>query len=232
MKGGASDRFPGLVAHGIHSLTVGDLQLFFKADVTSKNIIPTINADLRDRQAILFNAPDIPVNSMFATPGMRILDRVLSHMDNPDYDIREYNALERIIHAMHMQEVWHGASIEYAKLAKTPPSKELCLCVTDVDNNGVMEVLRLMALEVREPNLMYGKSIKLNNGTMLWDNIHYSFSSRINRKADEPLRKSSEAMTHVTNEKSWKAMKTEIMSGMLPTDDYELALYIYCALNA
>ncbi|PAA81800.1 hypothetical protein BOX15_Mlig007642g2 [Macrostomum lignano] len=229
-KGGASERFPGLVAHGIHSLTVGDLKFYFKADVTSANTIPTVNANLQDGQAILFNAPDIPIDPMFATPGMRALDRVLSHMDNPNYDIREYNTLDRVVHALHMHEVWHGASVEYAKLVSAPPSKDVCRCATDIDNNGVMEVLRLIALEVREPNLMYGRKIKLNNGTVQWSGNLYRYRF-FSRSIDKPLRNPSEVNPHIVNQKIWLKMKKDMLTSMLPKDDYELALYLYCALN-
>lgn len=230
-EAGASDRFPGLVAHGIHSLTVADLKLYFKADVTSKNGIPTVNADLKNDQAILFNAPDTPVDSMFSTPGMRALDRVLSHMDDPSYDIREYNTLDRVTHALHMHEVWHAASVEYAKLASKPPSKDVCRCATSVDNNGVLEVLRLIALELREPNLMYGKTIKLNDGTVRWDGNLYRFEF-LSRSADKPLRSPLEVNPHIDSQKTWLKMKEDMMTSMLPSDDYELALYLHCALNA
>ena len=47
---------------------------------------------------------------------MRAVDQVLSHMESPEYDIRNYSDLEKIVHAAHMQDVWTEASKAYAKL--------------------------------------------------------------------------------------------------------------------
>ena len=40
---------------------------------------------------------------------LQLMDSVLTHMDNPNYDMRLYTPLERIVHAAHMQEVWQEA---------------------------------------------------------------------------------------------------------------------------
>jgi len=41
----------------------------------------------------------------FMTMGLRAVDKVLAHMDNPDFDIAHYTILERLVHTLHMQEV-------------------------------------------------------------------------------------------------------------------------------
>ena len=41
----------------------------------------------------------------FMTMGLNAVDQVLSHMDNKDYDLAHYTTLERLVHALHMQEV-------------------------------------------------------------------------------------------------------------------------------
>jgi hypothetical protein len=139
ISGGLSDRFPGVIAHGVHSITVEDLQTYFDANATEKNSIPTINRDLNDDQAILFYAPETP-KSMFETVAMRATDLVLSHMDDQKYDIKEYSTLEKVVHTLHMHEVWHRARAMFEKIKTSPPTSSLCQCVTDINNNGVMEV--------------------------------------------------------------------------------------------
>ena len=47
---------------------------------------------------------------------MRLMDSVLTNMDNPNYDMRLYTPLERMVHAAHMQEVWQEAGEEYNKM--------------------------------------------------------------------------------------------------------------------
>ena len=48
---------------------------------------------------------------MFMTPGMRAVDQVLSHMDDPNWDVKKYSTLERMVHVMHMNEVISPTSL-------------------------------------------------------------------------------------------------------------------------
>ena len=61
--------------------------------------------DLVTPHAVLGYAPASGAGSMFMTPGMRGVDQVLSHMDNPNWDVKKYTTLERMVHVMHMNEV-------------------------------------------------------------------------------------------------------------------------------
>ena len=81
---------------------------------------------------------------------MRAVDDVLSNMDNPDYDMRLYTPLERIVHAAHMQEVWQEAGYIFKKMAeqKSIPD-DVCACMRDSERNGIHEMLRLITLKVR-----------------------------------------------------------------------------------
>jgi len=228
---GATERFPGVVAHGVHSITVEQLQQF-KPDVTEKNIVPTINMDLSDGQAILPHALYGPkADKVFKTEAMRTVDQVLSHMDNSKYDIKQYSALERLVHALHMKEVWNSVHPHYENMEKSPPAAEVCQCARDIENNGVMKMLRFIALEIREPALMYGKHITLNNGTVSWSGNVYNYGNFVRTTPDAVLRSANETMPQLTNEAAWGFWKTT-MKTMQPNDDFELALYLYCALNA
>ena len=44
---------------------------------------------------------------------MELMDRVLSHMNEPDHDLLNYSDLEKLAHAAHMQDIWQGASARY-----------------------------------------------------------------------------------------------------------------------
>jgi len=221
-----SERFPGVVAHGIHSLDVVSLREF-KADVTSENGIPTINRDLRAADPILSNAPLLL--SPFSTTGMKIVDEVLSHMDDDAYDVRGYTALERLEHALHMQEVWAAAKPHYMELTSNHPDPDLCGCVVDVEANGIMKMLRFIALKVREPQLMYGKYTTVNGKPMKWDGNLYSYTFASVDKAESL--DSGEPFPRLDSSTAWQKWKDIMMSQMNDADNHELALYLYCALN-
>jgi len=229
---GASDRFPGVVAHGIHSITVEQLRKF-KPDVTEKNSVPTVNKDLISDQPLLLNAPNEPdVGKTFKTDAMRAVDQVLSHMDNLKYDVKQYGALERLVHTLHMREVWYEALVQYQKIIAKPPTAEACQCARDIEHNGIMDVLRFVALKIREPELMFGKHMLLKNGTVSWDSNAYSYHFMARKDTENLLQqKEGDTFPPLVSEAAWAQWKKVSMS-MEPTDDFELALYLYCALNA
>uniref|UniRef100_A0A914EN43 Uncharacterized protein n=1 Tax=Acrobeloides nanus TaxID=290746 RepID=A0A914EN43_9BILA len=112
--------------------------------------------------AILPYAPDrkAPNDDKFHSDGMRTLDEVLSHMDDQHYDAKFLTPLEKVVHAFHMKEVWEAAREEYSKLKAHPPGNTTCECVMDIENNGILKMLRKTALEIREPQLVYGDKLK------------------------------------------------------------------------
>jgi len=236
---GVSEKFPGIVAHGIHSITVEQLRKF-KPDVTEKNSIPTINMDLLSDVAILSHAPNEPsVGKSFKTDGMRSLDQVLSHMDNHKYDIGRYDILERVAHSLHMQEVWYEAQSVYNKLKQQPPSSDVCKCALDIENNGVLHILRLIALQVREPEHMLGKYMTWKNFAVTWDANLSTYYSITKNDAKNPQEDKNNSLPPifpppppVSSEAAWIKWKQVSMTMGEPSDTFELALYLYCALNA
>lgn len=158
---GVSDNFAFSVAHSIHSLSVRELRKF-KPDVTEDNHIPTINENLNADLPILLYAPDRkgPNDAAFMTDGMKTLDEVLDHMGDSAYGIRFSNPLEMIEHAFHMKELWHMVHHAYVDLEKSPPDSRVCGCVKDIENNGLLDALRTIAMIFREPYLVYGNRLK------------------------------------------------------------------------
>lgn len=65
--------------------------------------------------------------------------------------------------------------VHYDKLVANPPKdRKVCDCVKDVENNGVLKFMNYMALKIRYPEIMYGRSIsmsKSNPETFKFKNI-------------------------------------------------------------
>jgi len=209
-----TDRFPGVIAHGIHSITVEDLRLF-KSDVSTENGVPTVNMDLTSDVPILQNAPNGDI-SPFKTPGLRAVDYVLQHMSNANFGIKQYTPLERLVHALHMQEIWNEALAPYKALEANPPSKQLCSCIKKVEENGIMDMLRYIALKIKAGEYFVTGTLMIEKG----NSQHNGMES-----------KQKEAAVHIINEDKWNTWKADMMQ-MLPSDNTDLALYLYCALNS
>jgi len=154
--GGLEASFPGVVAHGVHSLTLPDIHRYFPT--TKEHIrMPVVNPDLLSQEPILFSPPDF--QHSFHSAALQAVDRVLTHLGDPHYDMRLYTDLEKLVHAAHMQEVWQQAGKVYTDIQEAGGIQKegLCSCIQDVESNGIIRMLRLIALKVREPGLMYGE---------------------------------------------------------------------------
>jgi len=111
--------------------------------------LPVVNPDLLSPDPVIFSPPDS--QHTFSSPAMAAVDRILSHMNNPDYDLRQYTDLEKLVHAAHMQEVWQEAGNVYSEIqASDGVDKDLCHCIQDVENNGIMRELLTVAHRLRE----------------------------------------------------------------------------------
>merc|ERR1719318_1710101 len=100
-----SDIFAKRIAHGIHSLTLADLRYYFNPNANETNNIPTINRDLSSPIPILNDAPDIGRSDRFKTIGLLVAEEVVLNED-PDYDLRNADMLEKLLHGLHMHEIW------------------------------------------------------------------------------------------------------------------------------
>merc|ERR1712221_1964 len=114
-----STNFSHRIAHGIHSLTLEDIQFFFNPNATGSNNIPVVNKNLSSRIPILENAPKKDVLSTFKTLGLRTAEEVISHMGDEKWDIGNSGVLGKLIHALHMQEMWMEPLLCTTKLLKT-----------------------------------------------------------------------------------------------------------------
>jgi hypothetical protein len=130
MKSDLPESFTAVVAHGSHSLHKEDVDFYFPTEKDEINL-PVINPDLLSNTPILFHPAEF--KHSFKSPALRALDQVLSHMNSPDYDIRNYSDLERIAHVAHMQDMWLEASRAYSELqvissTEVQKAKAICFC--------------------------------------------------------------------------------------------------------
>ena len=105
--------FAGIVAHGSHSLTKQDIQFYFPNNKENINL-PVVNPDLLSEAETL--SKPVEFKQTFKSPALRAIDQVLSHMDTPNYGLKHFNSLGKIIHAAHMQDWWAEASRAYSNL--------------------------------------------------------------------------------------------------------------------
>lgn len=154
---GVSQMFAPMIAHSIHSLTLEDIRYFFEEDATVENGIPTVNMDLTSEKRVLLNAPLAGYDDDFSTMTMKTFDLVMRNMNRTWWGITNYNTLEKLTHAFHMAEVWDRTAEEY-KLVKQllDPESEICECITDVENNDVLNYLNLLAFKIKYPGITSG----------------------------------------------------------------------------
>jgi len=227
-----TDRFPGVVAHGIHDISVEDLRTF-ESDVPCKsNGVPTVNRDLVSDHGVLPDAPCVEdgKSPFGAGTSMRVVDTVLSHMDDKKYDVGRYSGLERLVHAFHMHHVWSRAALQYRALEKSPPSYMVCECARDVESNGVMKMLRFPALQIREPDLMYGWTTEVNGKRMSWGGNLYNYAFFPKGSAEKDVLSQTPSVPRLLRSADWEEWK-KLMASMQPGDDFELAVFLYCVLN-
>jgi len=146
-----SAEYGWFAAHGSHSITLNEIQFFFEPTATFENGITIVNFNLSG-DILLPNAPWIDVDNRFTSPAMFALDHVLSNMEDNNYDIKNGNALDRIAHNLHMQELWQNAAKFYkeSKLKGKRKSK-LCGCLDETFNTVVNASLHLLAKAIRGP---------------------------------------------------------------------------------
>jgi len=229
-----------LVGHFTHSLTLRDLRRFFDPNATEINYIPTINYDTSSEAALLphaveYAAPVADKNAhVFETEAMRTLDFVLQHMDSKNWDIKHFSTLEKVVHAFHMEETWNKAAKAYKELLKASPAEpdELCHCVLDIEQNGILKFLRFSAMAIREPALVYNMAMGEpgNRGYYIQASYTYHFKKNVEpRFEDLILQDSADTMPPLTGASAWSDWKR--IGCTTPEEDYNNALFMFCAVR-
>jgi len=155
-----SATYPKRIAHGVHSLTLADLRHYFNPKANETNNIPTINRNLSSFEPILNDAPDIGRSNRFQTMALLVAEEVVLNEDR-DWDLHNADTLEKLLHALHMHEMWTESSRVYHNLLANPPTDpNFCPCLVDVENNGIYFNLRKIAMLIREPELAFNTENK------------------------------------------------------------------------
>ena len=113
MNSALSADFAAVIAHATHSLSRQDIDFYFPTE-REDIYLPVVNPDLLSNIKVL--SKPFEFEHAFKTPALRLVEQVLSHMNFPDYDIKGYSAIERIVHAAHMQDWWSTGSKFYMEL--------------------------------------------------------------------------------------------------------------------
>merc|ERR1719318_978912 len=234
-----SDIFAKRIAHGIHSLTLADLRYYFNPNANETNNIPTINRNLTS-EPILNDAPDIGRSDRFKTIGLLVAEEVVLKEDS-DWDIHGGDILDKLLHALHMHEVWSETSRLYKGLLDSPPDDpSICPCLADVENNGIFFNLRNIAMLIREPELAYNTENKRRprGGRRYYGRRRRSIKpelqgpTRQQRDADEEHQaidhEDSEVADH--SREYWVNLFSSF-SDMTDDITSDLALFLFCMLN-
>ena len=81
----------------------------------------------------------------------------MRNMNRTWWGVTNYNTLDTLTHAFHMAEVWDKTAEQY-KLVKQllDPESEICDCITDIENNDVLNYLNLLAFKIKYPGITSG----------------------------------------------------------------------------
>jgi len=170
------------VGHGIHSITVRDIRYYFEPSFPELNSIPTVNPILNAFSPVL---PSAPLGAKAATPGMRVMDEVMSNDDGTDnYLIQGMSRLEKIGHGLHMLELWQRTAQAYQLVKLDPPNKAVCTCVTNDRANGLLQHMETISSVLRNwsnataLNQLYGGS------GQDFQKVHYHFHYETDKMPD------------------------------------------------
>ena len=198
--------------------------------------------------------PYAPFGSQYETPGMGVLDLIMTHDDGNDtYMAHGLSRLEKLAHGMHMLELWHKTSKVYHELSQI--SDDLCSCLTDESQNGILNELVFISKYMRNFGNADNDIDQHNPGTIreavapqmragcyryrCGPYVTFRYRGRpvleaIQRKSDvaEVEERISDGLPALNNPASWTAWKKMLAFSMLHDDEIEyFAKYMYCKVN-
>ncbi|XP_063681205.1 uncharacterized protein LOC134816337 [Bolinopsis microptera] len=257
---GVSETFAQMVAHSIHSLTLEDIRYFFKENTTEENGIPTVNMDLATDIRVLPNAPLAGYDDDFSTRSMKTFDLVMRNMNRTWWGITNYDTLDKLTHAFHMAEIWDKTAEQYTMVEKLlDPQSDLCDCVTDIEDNDVLNYLNLLAFKIKYPGITSGNKTLTDNylssgvrekrsagygfgggydfgwkrSLTDFDGFNFNLSDiELLQDVAEKLVDGEQVMTeHVDSAEHWKLWRKMVKHGMEESGYYDLAVFMFCMLN-
>jgi len=240
MNSELSADFASVVAHATHSLSRQDIDFYFPSETEDINL-PVVNPDLLSKTEVL--SKPFEFEHAFKTPALRVVDQVLSHMNFPDYDIRGNSAIERIVHEAHMQDWWSTGSQAYLELQKSQNGvdDELCACIRDVENNGIMANLRILAKKTRGSDLS-NTGDRRHQKIMVYRFLYRKFllkdpnqKSKIEKslRGDDESLDDSEDIAALESPEAWRVWKNMLLTNQPKMQEFgsQLAVYMHCMLQ-
>ena len=253
------------VAHGIHSINVEQLNYFFNVQVTEENDIPTTNFDLSSKEHVLMYAPKINNDRSIVTPSMMMLNFIMANNDDEDsFLIKGLSSLEKLAHSAHMAELYTRTKLAYDDIVNSRSvqpdhraearNDNLCQCVTDEENNGILERLSFISEYLREftapkglrragIDFIYGTSFKYDNfeygGKFKYSGISHNPGPGMNRPGISrldvgaaKLHETPSTLPKLIDSDTWLAWKA-MLNNSMPNEQerFNLAMYLYCKLN-
>merc|ERR1719239_283383 len=147
--------FPDRAAHGIHSLTLNDIRMYFDPIAKADNGIPTVNVDRSTPNLLNENPVLLDQPTTFSFPPLHILDVILSNMEVTEYGIKNSNIIDKIAHDLHMSEIWTSAAKYVKELYEEPLGNETCSCLISSHEPYMLRRLEFLAVEIRNPEAVY-----------------------------------------------------------------------------
>lgn len=209
----------GFIAHFTHSLTLQELKKFNPSIKT--NDIMTIDRNLTSSTPILQYAPNEEYDPRLKSRAFQIIDQVMRYSSVKMYDIKNYDAIGRIVHSFHMEQIWNKILTEYKKIDSVNPNR--CRCYKESQKN-IWNKLRIMALQMREPELMY----KVNNKQGY--RVGYRVSYRFGLNAQNMNRVKS-TLPKILGYNDWLIWKEELLRPHNKKAIKVGAEYLKCMLN-
>ena len=207
--------FSTSVSHGIHSITVEDINSYFDGKVTENNSIPTLNTDLKSPEKVLPYAPRTKTDPGILTESMQMLDFILRNSDdtkNDNFMFLGFSSLEKLAHAAHVKELYARTKPIYEAIIDQPPTNpQLCSCVTDDEKNRMRsELLRF--------NFWWGFPFSGFRDFGFFGNYYARYGQDI---------------PNIESPQTWKTWKNVFKKDMLNQKQrFSLAMYLYCKLKA
>jgi len=246
------------VAHLVHDISLQDIRFFFDQNFPAENTVPTVNANLTG-DTILWRVPSNP--SAFKFPGGAAIDYIMKNNDDiTTFRWNGVSSLEKIAHQAHMMESWMDASGEYKKLdSANINTTEVCQCLGNEMSNGIADALEEFAKLVRSPvrratpqqNGRQGRRMKveeeryveywpIRNIGEYWPVMYKVTPLEKEMEGVHPVKKrSADEKDHgfmvwpeLKDSTTWTLWKKFFMETMNERMGKDLAMYMYCKINA
>ena len=81
----------------------------------------------------------------------------MRNMNRTGWGITNHSPLNMVSHAFHMAELWDNAAKQYKIVEKLlDPESDICECITDIENNDILNYLNVMAFRMKYPGITSG----------------------------------------------------------------------------